>query len=197
MSVLKKTIALIFVFAFVISFASCGKSEPGDVVHLFLDSIKMCDVSSASGIVYENVGFERYADIISSLDDYSVKVLRSVYAFISYSVISDNVIADEYGGEIVISDNENRIVRLNMTIPDFSSLLSLTVSESAFSPMTKTEILEKFVSDGTVGKYLTSYTIDVELKKINGEWKLPFSQKDNKQLYDALMLYAFAYLIIN
>ena len=181
---------LVAVFAF--SLVSCGESAPADVFDHFISSVRSCDAQSASASVLTDSSIERFSDAVASSDDFGRETLKAVYSIIRFTVVSGNVERDEAGSEIVIIDKDRQTIRIEMSAPDFASLMSLAMSEVLYSSKPKTEVMRDFLDDGTVGRYVKKMTVDVTLVKENGKWKLPFSLKENKQLYDALALDSFA-----
>ncbi|MBR6049777.1 MAG: hypothetical protein IKP68_01080 [Clostridia bacterium] len=183
-------VLLAMVFAF--SLVSCGEKEPINIFGGFISAIKSCDAKSASACVSSGSSIEKFSDAIALSDDFERETLKDVFSLIGYTVISENVERDEAGSEVVITDKDRQTIRIEISAPDFASLMSLAMSEVMYSSKPKTDVMRDFLDDGTVGRYVKKMTLDVVIVKESGEWKLPLSQKENKQLYDALKLDSFA-----
>lgn len=185
-------VAFLFAAVFVLTLVSCEKKAPADVFDGFISAVASCDAKNASEFVSSDSYIERFSDALSSSDEFGRKTLGDVYSLIKFTIVSANVERDEAGDDVVISDLDRQTMRIDISLPDLASLMSLTMSEMMFSSKQKCEVMRDFLDDGTVGRYITKMTLDVVMTKENGEWKLPFSQNENKHLYDALGINSFA-----
>ena len=187
-------VLLIVILAFML--VSCGESAPADVCESFISAVKKCDTDVAMDCVVSPATIGNHVYSINqakeSGDEYGLETLENLYSFVKYTVISKNVELDEAGSETVISETGKQTVRIEITAPDFNTLMSLIMSEVAFSSEPKTDVLAGFIEDGTVGKYVKKSTLDVVFTESDGKWRIPFSQSENRQLYEALGLSYFA-----
>lgn len=192
--------AVIAVVLLVLILSSCGAKTPSDVLGSFISAVKECDTDGAMDCVTSpaTIGGHVYTinDAKDSGDEYGIETLKKLYSFVKYTVISKNVELDEAGGETVVSDTGKQTVRIEISAPDFSALMSLIMSEAAYSAKPRIEVLADFIDDGTVGKYIKKMTLDVVLKKDEDRWTIPFSQSENRLLYEALGLSSFASWIL-
>lgn len=185
---------LVVILAF--SLASCGEKAPADVCESFISAVKKCDTDGVMDCVLSPATIGNHVYSINQAkengDKYGIETLEKLYSFVKYTVISKNVELDEAGSETVISETGKQTVRIEMSAPDFDSLMSLIMSEVAFSSQPKTDVLADFIEDGTVGKYVKKSTLDVVFTESDGKWMIPFSQSENRQLYEMLGLSYFA-----
>jgi len=195
-----KIIAVVSVLLLACFLSSCGAKEPADVIGSFISSIKECDTDGAMDCVLSpaSIGGHVYAvaEAKRNSDEYGIATLEKLYSLVRYTVISKNVELDEAGSETVVSDTGKQTVRIEISSPDFNSLTSLIISEAAFSSKPKIEILSDFLDDGTAQKHIKKATVDVVFEKTDDGWKIPFSQSENRALYEALGLSSFASWIL-
>lgn len=180
--------------------SSCGAKTPPNVLGMFISSVKECDTDGAMDCIVSpaTIGGHVYsiAEAKRNSDEYGIKTLTKLYSFIKYTVISENVELEEAGSETVVSETDKQTVRIDISAPDFNALMSLIMSEAAFSAKPKIDVLADFIDDGTISRYVKKTTLDIVLVKNDGEWKIPFSQSENKQFYEALGLSYFASWIL-
>ena len=192
--------AVLLVAVFVFLLVSCGEKTPVDVLGGFIASVKNCDTDGTVNAVVSpaSIGGHVYsiAEAKKSADEYGLETLVKIYSTIKYTVISENVEKDEAGSEIVITDKDRQTIRIEISAPDFASVISLTMSEMMYSSKSKTEVIMDFLDDGTVARHMNKMTVDVVVVKENDGWKIPFSQSENKEFYESLGLSYFASWIL-
>jgi|GEM_PF-4464700 len=199
MNVFKKILSLLMLLAFMLAFVSCGETSTLNVLEKFISCLKSCDAEGALELVTEKSSSDRYFALLRSADDDSRELLQNLYSLISFSVLSEDVVAEESGGEIINTDNTTKTMKLKVRYPDFSRLINLAQSERAVSGSTYTETLNALYADGTVDRYVLTADFYVLFVKENGKWKIPLDQsgvRGGTGIFDSMMLTAFAAWLI-
>ena len=187
---MKKILLVFFIISLIFVFVSCEDNTPKDVFHEFMSAVSSADADKVCSHIDSNSSLERYRDLISHADAESVDLIKKIYSKYSYVIISNNVEADSAGGDVIVSDVNNRTMRISLTYVDLPSIRSLCMIEAATGSsmlLMPSQILTSFIEDGTIDKYMLTKEIDVKFVKENGAWKLPLSISNNKELNDALM----------
>ncbi len=195
MNTVKRFLSVVIVLASVFALASCGETTPLNVFDSFISCVKACDHDKAVTYVTEKSSGDRYFGLLRSADNDSKELLQNLYSLIKYTVISEDVEADEAGDEIIITNNTTRTMKLKVRYPDFSRLMILAQSERAVSGSTYVDILNALYSDGTVERYILTADFYVIVIKENGEWKVPLDQNGVRGgigIFDSMKLTAFA-----
>lgn len=155
----------------------------------FMTAVSNADAETVCSYIDSNSSLERYRDLILHTDSESVDLIKKIYSKYSYVIISDNVEAESAGEDIIVSDVNNRTMRIKLTYVDLPSIRSLCMIEAATGSsmlLMPAQIVTSFIEDGTIDRYVMTKEIDVKFVKENGAWKLPLSIINNKELNDAL-----------
>ena len=192
---MKKIFAAIIAFAFVFVLAACGETKPINAFDKFVSCVKSCDADGAAACVTESSSSDRYFSLIRSADADGAEVMKNLYSLISFTVLSSDVESDEAGGEIIVTDNNTRTIKVKVRYPDFSRLMMLASAERAVSGSNYTDILEEMYRNGTAEKYVLNGEFLVKIVKENGRWALPLDQsgvRGGVNIFESMMLTAFA-----
>lgn len=188
-SVKKAFAAVIAVFT-VFAFLSCGEKKPVDTFDALMSSVKATDAAGTLECVSDQAGKD-YASLISSADGETLDAVKRLYSYVNYTVLSENVEADEAEGKVVVTDTDHCTVRVKISYPDFGTVMSMTESEQKIFPSPKARIIESLFFDAAMSQYIVEGTFDVMLEKSDGEWKIALLGAENREFYDALKITEF------
>lgn len=186
---MKRILLFFIVISLVSSFTSCQKDTPRDMFRDFMTAVSDADAETVCSYIDSGSSLERYRDLMLHADSESINLIRKIYSKYSYVIISDNVEAENAGKDTVISDINNRTMRIKLTYIDLAAVRSVCMSEVATgsSMSMPSQTVSALIEDGTIDRYLLTKEIDVKFVKEDGVWKLPLSIINNKELNDAFL----------
>lgn len=154
-----------------------------------MTAVSDADAETVCSYIDSGSSLERYRDLMLHADSESINLIRKIYSKYSYVIISDNVEAENAGKDTVISDINNRTMRIKLTYIDLAAVRSVCMSEVATgsSMSMPSQTVSALIEDGTIDRYLLTKEIDVKFVKEDGVWKLPLSIINNKELNDAFL----------
>ena len=80
-------------------------------------------------------------------------------------------------------------VEITLKVPDFERILSLAKAQILVSGDSAASILEDMLSDGSISKsMMKDYSLSVKMTETDGDWKIPYGDKENADFVKALSL---------
>ena len=175
---MKKIIAFILTVC-ILLFSLAGCSGSMTSAEKFLLAVKKMDFSAMKN---EMVPDETFGSLYLKLDtvpaEDSVSALRDLYSLVQYSM-----------GEITEESADEKTVEITLKTPDIKRICEQTRAKVMASSDSAENIVGAMISDGSIAKtMMTEMTVSVKMTKTDGEWKIPFGDKENKTFADALAI---------
>ena len=174
---MKKIITFMLAVCILFSLAGCSGSMTS--AEKFLLAVKKMDFSAMKN---EMVPDETFGSLYLKLDtapaEDSVLALRNLYSLVQYSM-----------GEITEESANEKTVEITLKTPDVKRICEQTRAKVMASSDSAENIVGTMISDGSIAKtMMTEIRVSVKMTKTDGEWKIPFGDKENKEFADALAI---------
>ena len=175
---MKKWIACILVIAFSFSLWGCI-SKTTAVENFLLATGKMNFAAMRAELVPDEKAGSMYTKLQKiSLDEETLDVLIEVYSLMQYTI-----------GESSSENAGEQTVAITLKVPDIERILSLAKAQILVSGDSAASILEDMLSDGSISKsMMKDYSLSVKMTETDGDWKIPYGDKENADFVKALSL---------
>lgn len=175
---MKKWIACMLVLAVCCSLFGCLAKTTA--VERFLAATVKMDLSAmrAELIPDETTGSFYRKLQNASLRDEAVSALRDLYALVQYTI-----------GETTTQNGGKQTVAVTLKAPDMERIRSLIDAQMMVSGDSPEKILGDMLEDGQIsGNMMKEYTVSVTMTESDGDWKIPWGDKENADFAKALSL---------
>lgn len=174
---MKKIIA--FALAVCVLFSLTGCSESMTSAERFLLAVKKMDFAAMkTELVADETFGSFYLKLDTKPEEDSLLTLRNLYALVQYSI-----------GEISEETADEKTVEITLKALDVKRICDQVRAKVMASAKTAEQIVGEMIADGSVAKtMMTESTFSVKMKKMDGEWKIPFEDAENKAFAEALAI---------